>query len=115
MAIDTFVVFVGVYGNVDDAEADYQAVHDLHVEFGLLDAYDAAVINRREDGKVKIVKFDDVFLKEFVRLSRDVVAEAGAGDALSRRVYASYQQFRASIMDWSDIAERAFLNARRLV
>jgi hypothetical protein len=25
-----------------------------------------------------------------------------------------YEQFRASIVDWSDIAERAFLNSRRL-
>ena len=56
MAVDTFVVFVGVYGKVDDAEADYQAVKDLHVEAGLLDAYDAAVIARRDDGKVKITK-----------------------------------------------------------
>ena len=30
------------------------------------------------------------------------------------KIYASFQQFRASIMDWSDIAERAFLNSRRL-
>jgi uncharacterized membrane protein len=56
MAVDTFVVFVGVYGNVGDAEADYEAVKDLHVEAGLLDAYDAAVIARRDDGKVKITK-----------------------------------------------------------
>ena len=56
MAIDTFVVFVGVYGDVEDAEADYEAVKDLHTEAGLLDAYDAAVIVHREDGKVKITK-----------------------------------------------------------
>ena len=56
MAVDTFVVFVGVYGSVEGAEADYQAVKDLHVEAGLLDAYDAAVIARRDDGKVKITK-----------------------------------------------------------
>ena len=56
MAVDTFVVFVGVYSSVEDAEADYQAVKDLHVEAGLLDAYDAAVIARRDDGKVKITK-----------------------------------------------------------
>ena len=56
MAIDTFVVFVGVYGDVEDAEADYKAVKDLHTEAGLLDAYDAAVIVHREDGKVKITK-----------------------------------------------------------
>jgi TRAP-type mannitol/chloroaromatic compound transport system substrate-binding protein len=64
----------------------------------------------REEGTVKILKFDDSFRD----VSRDVVAEAGAGDQLSRKIYASYQQFRASIIDWSDIAERAVLNARTL-
>ncbi len=56
MAIDTFMVYVGVYSSVDDATADYQAVHDLHTEDGLIDAYDAAVIERTDNGKVKIVK-----------------------------------------------------------
>ena len=56
MAIDTFIVFAGVYDSPADAEADYQVVKDLHTEAGLIDAYDAAVIVRRADGKVKIVK-----------------------------------------------------------
>jgi uncharacterized membrane protein len=56
MAIDTFVAYVGVYASADDAEADYQAVKDLHQELGLMDAYDAAVVARREDGKVRITK-----------------------------------------------------------
>jgi uncharacterized membrane protein len=56
MAIDTFVAFVGVYANDADAEADYQLVKDLHVEAGLMDAYDAAVISRGDNGKVKITK-----------------------------------------------------------
>ena len=56
MAIDTLMVYVGVYDSVEDAEADYELVKDLHTEAGLIDAYDAAVIERREDGKVKIVK-----------------------------------------------------------
>ena len=56
MSIDTFVVFVGVYANEADAESDYDTVKALHVEAGLLDAYDAAVLVRRDDGKVKITK-----------------------------------------------------------
>jgi uncharacterized membrane protein len=56
VAIDTLMAFVGVYDSVADAEADYQLVKDLHTEAGLIDAYDAAVVERREDGKVKIVK-----------------------------------------------------------
>jgi uncharacterized membrane protein len=56
MAIDTFIAFVGVYDNAGDANADYELVKDLHTEAGLIDAYDAAVIERRADGKVKITK-----------------------------------------------------------
>ena len=36
--------------------ADYELVKDLHTEAGLIDAYDAAVIERRDGGKMKIVK-----------------------------------------------------------
>ena len=56
MAIDTFLAYVGVYGDVADAEADYELVKDLHTKANLIDAYDAAVIERRADGKVKITK-----------------------------------------------------------
>lgn len=56
MAIDTLLAYVGLYDNVADAEADYQLVKDLHGEAGLIDAYDAAVVERREGGKTKIVK-----------------------------------------------------------
>jgi uncharacterized membrane protein len=56
MAVDTFMVYVGVYPSVADAEADYQLVKDLHTKADLIDAYDAAVIERRPDGKTKITK-----------------------------------------------------------
>lgn len=56
MAFDTFMVFAGVYPDLESAEADYDLVKELHVQQGLLDAYDAAVIHRREDGKVKITR-----------------------------------------------------------
>ena len=56
MAIDTFLSIVGVYESVDDALADYEAIKVLHREADLMDAYDAAVIERRADGKVKIAK-----------------------------------------------------------
>jgi len=55
MAIDTFIAYVGIYPNVDAAEADYDLVKDLHRKAGLIDAYDAAVVERRH-GKVKITK-----------------------------------------------------------
>lgn len=56
MAMDTFIAYAGVYSDVEAAKADYQAVHDLHMKDNLIDAYDAAVIERKDNGKVKIVK-----------------------------------------------------------
>jgi uncharacterized membrane protein len=56
MAIDTFFAFTGVYPSVEDALADYHAVHLLHTDAGLIDGYDAAVIERQDNGKTKIVK-----------------------------------------------------------
>ena len=56
MAVDTFIAYVGIYDNVADADADYALVKDLHTKANLIDAYDAAVIEHRADGKVKITK-----------------------------------------------------------
>ena len=56
MAVDTLMAYVGVYDSVGAAEADYDVVKALHTEAGLIDAYDAAVVERRDDGKTKIVR-----------------------------------------------------------
>src|SRR5690348_4494137 len=56
MAVDTFIAYVGVYNNLADADADYELVKDLHTKEGLIDSYDAAVVERRADGKVRITK-----------------------------------------------------------
>jgi TRAP-type mannitol/chloroaromatic compound transport system substrate-binding protein len=47
-------------------------------------------------------------------VSRNVVAEIGSGDELSRKIYTSYEQYRAAIVDWSDISVHAYLNGRIL-
>jgi len=56
MPLDTLVVFAASYENQDDAIADYDAVHEYYTSAGLIDTYDAAVITREDDGKVKVVK-----------------------------------------------------------
>jgi TRAP-type mannitol/chloroaromatic compound transport system substrate-binding protein len=68
----------------------------------------------RDEGIVKIQKFEDSLLKAFLEVSRDVVAEIGTGDELSKKISASYLKFHGLITDWSDIAEGAFLPSRRL-
>jgi TRAP-type mannitol/chloroaromatic compound transport system substrate-binding protein len=68
----------------------------------------------RNEGTVKILKLDDSILKAYREISADVVAEFGSGNELSRKIYASYQQFLGLIKEWSDIAEGAVLQSRRL-
>ncbi|WP_240790931.1 TRAP transporter substrate-binding protein [Roseomonas sp. AR75] len=63
---------------------------------------------------VQIRRFDDAVLRSLVQNSRDVVAEAGAYDSHARLIAENHGAFRTSIRDWSDVAERAFLNARGL-
>jgi len=56
IAVHTFFAYSGVYSTVEGALTDYHAVHDLQTEAGLIDASDAAVLERKPDGKVKIAK-----------------------------------------------------------
>ena len=53
---DTFVMFGAVYSDVSTAEADYQAVKDLYYSTNIIDTFDAAVIGKKDNGKVKIYK-----------------------------------------------------------
>jgi len=68
----------------------------------------------RAEGVVKIRRFDDAVLKSLAEISKDVVAGLGSGDALSRKIHASYQDFRASITGWTDLAEGTYLNIRNV-
>ncbi len=63
---------------------------------------------------VQLRKFDDEILKAFGKLSGELVAEAGARDPFTRRVYQSFIKFREASRQWTDISERAYLNARAL-
>ncbi len=56
MAMDTLLVYCGVYAEAADALADYELIKELHTKANLIDAYDAAVIERDYKGKIKITK-----------------------------------------------------------
>jgi len=71
-----------------------------------------ALRSLRAEGTVKIRKFDDAMLRTFAEISKDVVAKAGSGDELSKKIYRSYLEFRTLITEWSDIAEGAYLGIR---
>ena len=56
MGDETYIMFAGVYSSVDAAETDYQTVKDVYYNTDLIDTFDAAVIGKKENGKVKIYK-----------------------------------------------------------
>lgn len=56
MPLDTFALIANQYDSEEDALADYDAVRAVYLELGIIDTYDAAVISKHADGKVKIVK-----------------------------------------------------------
>ena len=66
----------------------------------------------RSRGVVKVSKFDDLVLKAVLEISKDVVAELGTRDELSKKIYASYQQFRTLVSDWNAVSARDYLSSR---
>ena len=53
---DTYAVLGAVYNDQNAAEQDYEAVKSLYYDWNLIDNFDAAIVAKRADGKVKIVK-----------------------------------------------------------
>jgi len=56
MSLDTFVVLANQYNTETDALADYDDVRKLYTDTGIIDTYDAAVLTRKSNRKVEIVK-----------------------------------------------------------
>jgi len=55
MALDTFTLFASQYAQEEDALADYDAVRALYTDLDIIDTYDAAVVTKDADGKVRMV------------------------------------------------------------
>jgi uncharacterized membrane protein len=56
MAMDTFTLIASQYALEEDALADYDTVREVYMDLDIIDTYDAAVITKDPDGKVRIVK-----------------------------------------------------------
>ena len=63
---------------------------------------------------VQLRAFDDETLRAFGRVSGEVVAELGATDFFTKRVYDSCMAFLRSSRTYTGISDRAYLNAREL-
>ena len=54
MSDNPMFLYAGEYENVDDAKADLETLKEMHREH-IVGTYDAAVVTKNEEGKVKIV------------------------------------------------------------
>jgi uncharacterized membrane protein len=55
MADRPVFLYAAIYDEIGDAEADYEAVFDLHAA-GAIGTFDSAVIRKEADGKVRVTK-----------------------------------------------------------
>jgi len=68
----------------------------------------------RADKRIKILRFNDELIRTFGKLSKEVAADTGAKDPLTRKVYDSYIAFLAGVMDWGELSETGYRDTRRL-
>ena len=67
-----------------------------------------------KDHGVQMRVFSDEIMTEIGKASASVVREAGQGDELSERIFASFLEARAQGMELSGINDEPYLAARRL-
>lgn len=67
-----------------------------------------------EEHDVQLRKLPDEVLIELKRISQEVVEELAASDPAAARIYESWSNFREGVMNYREIAEEAFIKARRL-
>jgi len=67
------------------------------------------------DHGVQLRRFSDEIWREVGRVSEQVVADAGAADPISRRVYDSYIEARRAMRGWASISEAPYYQMREMV
>jgi hypothetical protein len=84
MAFDTFIAYAGVYPNVDDALADYDAVKRLHTEAGLvvvgasdMGAKIDRAMSRAEKKQAKELKADQAEIEKDAKAGGATVGATG--------------------------------------
>ncbi|MCW8329726.1 TRAP transporter substrate-binding protein DctP [Photobacterium sp. SDRW27] len=65
-----------------------------------------------KEHKVDLRPYPAEVLEQLKALSEQVVEEEAQKDAMSKKVYASYKAFRDQAVDWHELSEQSYLNAR---
>jgi TRAP-type mannitol/chloroaromatic compound transport system substrate-binding protein len=92
-----------------DMLAEYTARNNAALHTARNNAALQTLVNEHH---VDVRPFPPAVLDRLRELSDKVVAEIAGNDPLSGKIYESFKQFRAQVMAWDDISERAYLNVR---
>lgn len=65
-----------------------------------------------EQHKIEVRPLPNDVLIELQKISQEVVAEIAKSDPLAQRIYDSYSKFRKDVINYHEISERAYINAR---
>ncbi len=101
----------------DDLKAILQAAI-LMVNNDLLAEYtarnNAALHELIDVHGVELRRLPDDVIAELASISREVVAGIVDDDPLNQRIYKSYNDFRKTVVEYEEISERAYINARAM-
>jgi TRAP-type mannitol/chloroaromatic compound transport system substrate-binding protein len=64
----------------------------------------------RDEGKVDIRPFPAEVMQTMKSLSEEAVGELASQDALSRRIFESFEKTRKSVGSWARISEAVYYN-----
>ncbi|HVL55026.1 MAG TPA: hypothetical protein VM491_00860, partial [Burkholderiaceae bacterium] len=105
-----------VWDSLDPADQrliETAAASEYAVSLAEFNANNALALRRfRAEGVVQFRSFDAATLRALADVSRQVVAESGSGDALSRKIHRSYSEFQSTVRNWSEIGEGEYLRVR---
>jgi len=68
----------------------------------------AALVELLTKHKVQLLKFPDSVMKALRKLSKEVVAEQAAKDAMSKKVSAAFEAFQNQVGPWYTVSEKAY-------
>lgn len=75
----------------------------------------AAVKALTTDHGVRLVEYGNETSRQLAEAAADVLAAAGGTDPLAQKAYQSFMAFRKKMAEWTDVAERPFLERRGLM
>lgn len=68
----------------------------------------------KEEGEIDIRPFPDDVLRQLRSFTEEVVAELAARNPFAARINESFQAYRETVAEWTEISEHALLNTREL-